>query len=320
MPSRARPHLYLRRSRFDKTGSHAPVWIIKDRGHQRSTGCAAHDVEGAERAFAKYLASKHARAARRNRHRDPDEIPVADVLTLYLADMVPRHSRPKETEGRIAALERFFGDKMLSDVTGETCRAYVAERTTDAAARRELEDLRAAINYHRREGLHDKIVSVVLPDERPARERWLTRLEAARLIRSAWRYREMQKGKGTDRRSRQHIAQFILVALYTGTRASAVCGAALQPTAGYGWIDLDRGVFYRRPVGQRETKKRQPPVPLPDHLLAYLRRWQRRGQRFAVEWNGHSVKSIKRAFAKVVNDAGLSHDVTPHTLRHTAAT
>jgi hypothetical protein len=61
--------------------------------------------------------------------------------------------------------EQFFGDKMLSDVTGETCRAYVARRSTDAAARRELEDLRAAINHHRREGLHDKIVSVVLPDE-----------------------------------------------------------------------------------------------------------------------------------------------------------
>ncbi len=209
---------------------------------------------------------------------------------------------------------------MLSDVTGETCRAYVAQRSTDAAARRELEDLRAAINYHRREGLHDKIVSVVLPDERPARERWLTQSEAARLIRSAWRYREVQKGKPTDRRSRQHIAQFILVALYTGTRASAVCGAALQPTVGHGWIDLERGVFYRRPVGQRETKKRQPPVPLPGHLLAHLRRWKRRGQRFAVEWNGQPVKTIKRAFAKVVKDAGLGDDVTPHTLRHTAAT
>lgn len=320
MPAPARPHLYLRRQRSDKTGSHGAVWIIKDRGHQRSTGCAAHDVEGAERAFAKYLASKHARAARQARNRDPHEIPVADVLSLYLTDIVPKHSRPNETQGRIAALERFFGDKMLSDVTGETCRAYVAQRSTDAAARRELEDLRAAINYHRREGLHDRIVSVVLPDEHSPRERWLTQSEAARLIGAAWRYREVQKGKQTGRRSRQHIARFILVALYTGTRASAVCGAALQPTAGRGWIDLDRGVFYRRPVGQRETKKRQPPVPLPGHLLAHLRHWKRRGQRFAVEWNGQPVKSIKRAFAKVVNDAGLGDDVTPHTLRHTAAT
>jgi integrase len=320
MPAHARPHLYLRRQRFDATGSHAAVWIIKDRGHQRSTGCAADDVEGAERAFAKYLASKHARAARQARGRDPDQIPVADVLTVYLTEIVPKKSRPKEAQGRIAALERFFGDKMLSDISGETCRAYVAQRSTDAAARRELEDLRAAINHHRREGLHDKIVSVVLPDEHPPRERWLTRSEAARLIWSAWRYREIQKGQPTDRRSRQHVARFILVALYTGTRASAVCGAALQPTIGHGRVDLDGGVFYRRPAGRPETKKRQPAVPLPDHLLAHMRRWKRRGQRFAVEWNGEPVKSIDKAFANVVADAGLGNDVTPHTLRHTAAT
>jgi hypothetical protein len=49
-------------------------------------------------------------------------------------------------------------------------------------------------------------------------------------ISDAWRYREIQKGKATDRRSRQHVAKFILVALCTGTRASAVCEAALEPT------------------------------------------------------------------------------------------
>ncbi len=217
-------------------------------------------------------------------------------------------------------LDNFFGERMLSYISGETCRAYVAHRSTDAAARRELEDLRAAINYHRRENLHDKIVSVVLPNERVPRERWLTRSEAARLVRAAWRYREVQKGHATGRRSRQHIARFILVALYTGTRASAVCGAAFERVSGAGYIDLDRGVFYRRPAGKRETKKRQPPVPLPPQLLAHLRRWKRQGQRFAVEWNGHSVKSIRKAFASAVQDARLGDDVIPHTLRHTAAT
>jgi integrase len=233
---------------------------------------------------------------------------------------VPNHARPEETKARIKALDRFFGDRVLSYVTGETCRAYVAQRSTDAAARRELEDLRAAINYHRRENLHDKIVSVVLPNERIPRDRWLTRSEAARLIRSSWRYREVQKGYATGRRSRQHIARFILVALYTGTRASAVCGAAFERVSGAGYIDLDRGVFYRRPAGKRETKKRQPPVPLPAQLLAHLRRWKRQGQRFAVEWNRKPVKSIRKAFASAVDDAGLGGDVIPHTLRHTTAT
>ena len=234
--------------------------------------------------------------------------------------MVRGHSRPKETKGRIARLDSFFGDRMLSYVTGETCRAYVAQRSSDAAARRELEDLRAAINHHRREGLCNKVVEVALPSERQPRERWLTRSEAARLIWSAWRYREVQKGKQTERRSRQHVARFVLVALYTGTRASAVCGAALQATVGHGWVDLNRGVFYRRAAGHRETKKRQPPVPLPDQLLAHLRRWKRRGQRFAVEWNGKPVQSVDKAFANAVADAGLGNDVTPHVLRHTAAT
>ena len=49
---------------------------------------------------------------------------------------------------------------------------------TAGAARRELEDLRAAINHYRREGLCSEVVSVVLPSRPPARERWLTRSEA----------------------------------------------------------------------------------------------------------------------------------------------
>jgi len=89
---------------------------------------------------------------------------------------------------------------------------------------------------------------------------------------------------------------------------------------GCSWIDLDRGVFYRRPARQRQTNKRQPPVPLPLRLLAHLRRWRRNGQRFAVEWDRQPVKKISKAFARLVADAGLGDDVVPHTLRHTAAT
>jgi hypothetical protein len=58
------------------------------------------------------------------------------------------------------------------------------------------------------------------------------------LIRAAWRYREVQKGKLTDRASRQHVARFILVGLYTGTRSGAICGAALSPAIGRGCVDL----------------------------------------------------------------------------------
>jgi integrase len=213
----------------------------------------------------------------------------------------------------------FFGGKMLSAIDGELCRAYARSRSTNAAARRDLEELRAAINHHRHEGRCEKIISVVLPEKPRARQRWLTRSQVAKLLWTAWSFREVQKGKPTERRSRRHVARFILVALYTGTRAGAVCAAALQPTEGKGWVDLERGIFYRRPDGERETKKRRPPIPLPNRLLAHMRRWKRLGQRFAVEWNGEPVKDVDRAFRAAACSAGLPW-ASPHVLRHTAAT
>ncbi len=38
-----------------------------------------------------------------------------------------------------------------------------------------------------------------------------------------------------------------------------------------------------------------------------------------IEWAGQPVKSIKRGFREAVKRAGLGADVTPHVLRHTAA-
>lgn len=88
---------------------------------------------------------------------------------------------------------------------------------------------------------------------------------------------------------------------------------------------LERGIFYRLAQGKRRTNKRQPPVPLPGRLLAHMRRWSHRKliANHFVEFNGKPVKSVKTAFKTAVRLAELSTaqgNVTPHTLRHTAAT
>jgi hypothetical protein len=257
MPEAAKgPRLWLRRERRDQSGTltHPAVWYIRDEG----TGCGIDDRERAVQLLADYIAQKRLDGPPRSA-RDPASVPVADVIARYVRDVAAKRARPKEAAQRARALLAYFGNKTLADINGDCCRRYAEQRSTDAAARRELEDLRAAINHHRREGLCSQVVEVVLPPERAARERWLTRSEAARLILAAWRYREIQKGRPTDRRSRQHVAKFMLVALYTGTRASAVCGAALEPTPGCGWIDVERGVFYRRPARRLETKKTSAP-------------------------------------------------------------
>jgi integrase len=223
-------------------------------------------------------------------------------------DVVPEHSRPAESKRRIARVAAFFGDRMLSGINGQLCRSYIRAASTDAMARRDLEELRAAINHHRQEGLHDRIVSVVLPERRPARERWLDENEAAKLLLTAWR-----------RPKCKQVAKFILFALYTGRRAAVVCGASFRREPGRSWVDVDNG-FLWPPERARVTKKRNPPAPIADRLLPHLRRWRDQGQRYVVEWNGAPIKRIDPTMKEVALAAGLGDDVTPHVLRHTAAT
>ena len=295
------------------------LWFIKDGDKRIGTGLAAHERDKAEQRLAEYIAEKHQPA--RDREQSPSSIPVADVLSVYVTDRASTVASTNELGQRVKALARYFGTMMLSDINGAVCRAYAAQRGSPSMARRELEDLRAAINHHRREGLCDAIVDVVLPPKSQPRERWLTRSEAARLIWAAWRYREVQKGVATARKSRQHVARFLLVGLYTGTRSGAICNAALRREEGKGFVDLNAGVFYRKAQGVAATNKRQPTIRIPDQLLAHMRRWRDKGisSQAVIEFEGRPVASVKKAFARAAADAGLE-GVSPHVLRHTAIT
>lgn len=316
-------HLWPRPERRSHTGkiTHRATWLILDDGRQISTGLDTDaTAREKEEALTEYLKKKHTVTVSAG-SRDPSQIDVVDVLDKYARDVVENSLGEYETALRIKALRKFWSEKKLSEVTGDTCRAYVATRTK-GAARRELEDFRAAINHHRREGLHDKIVSVVLPDKAPARERWLTKAEAAHLILTTWRYREVQNFRATDRRTRRHVARFMVVARYMGSRAGVICGASIEPKRPKGrpWVDLTNGVFYGRAEGERTTKKRKQLVRVPLALLAHLRRWRRAGQHYVVEWNGAPVLRVTKAHAAAVFGAGLGSDVTPHTWRHSLAT
>lgn len=324
-------------------------WYIEDRGKRYPTGCGKDSLEEAQRQLAQHIAEKYIPSRERNRR--PDQVETSDVLTFYGEEVAPNHSKPKETLARLEVLNDHFGDMTLADINGKACRDFVAASKSTASARRQLEDLRAAIKHYQAEGYVTTIPVIVMPEKADGRTRWLTRSEAARLIWAAWNMKQSWKGLESDRRTGRHLARFILVGLYTGTRSAAICGAAIGQTDGRGFIDLDRGVFYRRPEGTRETKKRQPPVRLPDRLLAHIRRWasteleiktKNRGksknlgrmisQDFVVEWNGEPVLSVKKAFRSACEAAGLGWyeevegekvfktDVTPHVLRHTAAT
>ena len=285
-------------------GDRKATWIIRDGAKQSSTGCGADDLRAAEQSLRRYLATKHRPSIDR---LDPRSIPVADVIRHYATDKGRYVARPAALIQRLHFLLGFWGQSSLSDVTPAECRRYAGVRG-EQAARRELEDLRAAVRHHWKLGYCDRETRVTLPEKAIPRDRWLTRKEAAKLIRAALKHEQ-----------RRHLARFILVGLYTGTRSGAICTAAYEPAPGRGFVDLDHGVFYRLPKGKRQTNKRQPSIRIPSRLLVHMRRWRRLGARSVIEYEGLPVGKVVHGFTNLAASQGLT-DVTPHTLRHTAIT
>jgi hypothetical protein len=264
MPQRSKgPRLWLQPARRGKDGRviTKAVWVVRDGDIKISTGAGEHDVAAAEQALHQYLIAKHRRGVRIN-GRDPASVHVADVIEIYATDIAPKHMNPAATGARLYRLLEFFEHKTLADVNKSTCDMYVRHRGAGhvGGARRELEDLRAAIRHHWELGLCTALTPVVPPKKGGPRTRWLTRAEAARLLRAAWRARAPRQGRMTAKPTARHIARFILLGLYTGSRAGAIASASFTPAEGRSWVDLDHGVFYRLAAGARETKKRQPSV------------------------------------------------------------
>lgn len=317
------PALYLR----ERPGAQA-VWCIRDGSRLVSTGCGAGDRAGAEAELGRYLSDKHSPARGERRLCD---IPVVDVISIYARDVIPQQASKTAALARAERLILWWGRKSLADVTGATCRAYAASRPSPGGARRDLQDLAAAIGHHHAEGYHREIVRVPLPPAGKRRERWLTRSEIAALVWAAWTMRSKQRREygnaeaarlPTRKRTGRHIARAILLAYYTGSRIGTVLTASIHAGAGRSFVDLEAGLFFRLPEGKTETAKRQPPVRLGARILSHLRRWARTQQiaSYVVEWEGSPVASIKTGFGRAVKIAGLGGGVSPHTLRHSRAT
>jgi integrase len=285
---RAAPRLYL-----DPKRRH---WIIRDGASFIRTGCFEHERERAEARLAAYLGQKH--------RPQPSPSPlIADVLLAYAAEYLPHTRAAKNAAYNISNLSTWWGDKKLADVTAKNCRAYASTRTL-SAARRDLETLRAAIGYwHREYGPLPSVPAIALPLKSEPRERWLTRSEVARLLWAA--------------RRTPHLARFILLGVYTGSRSGVLLSLEWK------WLDLSRGVMLRRAPQEAESKKRTPPVRLGSRILAHLRRWRRMDNTFCAyvcHYDGTRVRKLRRSWDTAVRNAGLGTDVIPHTLRHTRAT
>lgn len=73
--------------------------------------------------------------------------------------------------------------------------------------------------------------------------------------------------------------------------------------------------------GRKRTNKKRGKVPIPPRLLPHLRRARRRGTDlgYVLHIDGEHIGDIKKGFAAACERARVE-GVSPHTLRHTAAT
>jgi integrase len=322
------PRLWLR----EREGRE-PVYVIRDGARQIGTGCGVGREREAERALQEYIAKKHKPDFRDG---DPTTVLVDDVIIYYSTERAPHTKAPELFAYHVPPLLAHFGGRMCSWVVGQTCREYVKRRTAGelgrvvsvGTARRELESLQAALGFAHAEGKLLHPVPVTFPSKPGPRTRWLTRTEAARLLWGAlgWTYTvcdlKTRRLSGWRRWGppSYHVARFILIGLYSGTRHDAILNLRWGVNSSGGWFDLEHGLLYRKGEQEAETTKRRPPAPLPHNLAAHARRWRRLTLVGPVEYDGHLILKERRGFARARELAHLSDDVTPHVLRHTCAT
>ncbi len=273
------------------------TWADGRRSQRASTGTA--DREQAQLVLAAFIIERGS-----NTDTALDKVSISSVLNDYYDGYACRLASEDVTRPIIAQLESHYGTATVSVLTTpgghksyeNSCRSRGLKPST---INRRRAVLRAALNHAYKNGRLQFVPYVPTLQEGPPRPHFLSRSEAARLLRAARRL--------------PHVALFIRIALATGARHSAI----LQLT--WDRVDLARGVVDFRLPGVEHRRKKRAVRPISKGLLATLRRHARRASTsHVITWKEQPVKSVKKAFRTLRKETGLP--VSSHVLKHTAVT
>jgi len=189
-----------------------------------------------------------------------------------------------------------FGHYRIDQLDRAKAVSYADKRHEQGAKTntvlRELGAVRAAARWYDRSLPR----TWYMPTKPDGKDRYLTKSEFERLVKAA---------------DSHHIRVFIILALATGARTSAI----LELT--WDMVDFERRLIN---LGRGNRIKRRATVPINDRALEELRiAYEYRTSDYVISFGDGPVKSIRKGFEGARDRAGLGKDVTPHVLRHSAA-
>ena len=233
---------------------------------------------------------------------------VGEIMEAYIQDRERDGKQAWVMRANYKALEPRFGSLSPQEIDDDMCRSYAQERfeqgRSPSTVWTELSRLRSGLNWAAKRNLIRRAPHIWTPLKPKGRERVLTEGEVLKLLRGCqW----------------PHIRLFVILALMTGGRT----GAILELT--WDRVDFVQGTIdLKKPETvdplKKVVRKGRAVVPMNDLSRAALFAAKESAiSDHVIEWSGQPVSTITRAFNRARDLAKLGKDVTPHVLRHTAA-
>lgn len=277
-----------RRLEVGASGYWYAVWAEKEGGVWRSRRVSARTKHRAVAdAFLRELLGTSA----------PATLRVSDVIDQYLASR--RHVG--ETQRRcLETVRAGLGHQVPGDLTPAMVVEYGRARgVSDATLRRDLGALVACLHWGEKTHLIPRAPYIDLPPAGQPRDAFLDEQQEAHFHAAALAW--------SDRR----VGAFVALALDTAARKTAILDLTWKR------VDLVRlQVDYRDP-DQTVTRKRRVPVPVSVRLEPVLRALHAAPIDTSPYVLGETC--LRHAYERFAASVGMSW-VTPHVLRHTAAT